>query len=264
MEDIEKEAMKLAEEGCVELILIAQDVTNYGSDIYGKPMLPELLKRLSEIEEIHWIRLMYCYEDRVTDELIKVMKNEPKVCNYIDMPIQHISDNILENMRRRSTGDSIKKTIDRLRSGIPDIHIRTTFITGFPGETENDFDELYDFVSLMKLDRLGVFAYSKEENTPAGDMENQIEENVKAQRRDSIMRRQLEISLEYNLQKVGKTFEVLVEGVDEEGVYYGRTEYDAPAIDNSVIFTGNDLKPGDFVRVKIVDAYDYDLIGVME
>lgn len=264
MEDIEKEAMKLAEEGCVELILIAQDVTNYGSDIYGKPMLPELLKRLSEIEEIHWIRLMYCYEDRVTDELIKVMKNEPKVCNYIDMPIQHISDNILENMRRRSTGDSIKKTIDKLRSGIPDIHIRTTFITGFPGETENDFDELYDFVSLMKLDRLGVFAYSKEENTPAGDMENQIEENVKAQRRDSIMRRQLEISLEYNLQKVGKTFEVLVEGVDEEGVYYGRTEYDAPAIDNSVIFTGNDLKPGDFVRVKIVDAYDYDLIGVME
>ncbi len=265
IEDIVNESELLAKEGCVELILIAQDVTNYGTDIYGEKKLPELIKAIARIPQIHWIRLMYCYEDRVTDELIEIMQNEPKVCKYIDMPIQHYSDNILRAMRRRSGSDSIKNTIERLRSNVEDIHIRTTLITGFPGETEEDFDSLYEFVSRAKFDRLGVFAYSQEENTVAGEMENQVDEEVKEARRDSIMRKQIEISLEKNTDKIGKIFEILVEGMDETGAYYGRTQYDAPGIDNSVIFSSDkELKPGEFVNVRITDAYDYDLVGEVE
>lgn len=264
IEDVLEEAHMLSDKGCVELILIAQDVTNYGKDIYGKSMLPELLKRLVEIDNIKWIRLMYCYEDRITDELIDIMKKEDKICNYIDMPIQHMSDNVLQGMKRRSTEKSIKKTIKKLREAIPDIHIRTTLITGFPGETEKDFDLLYDLISEIKFERLGVFAYSKEENTPAGLMKNQIDQEIKEARRDSIMRKQMEISLVNNQDKVGRILKVLVEGEDEEGAYYGRTEYDAPGIDNNVIFTGNNLYPGDMVNVRITDAYDYDLVGIME
>jgi ribosomal protein S12 methylthiotransferase len=263
MEDIIEEAKFLAENGCKELVLIAQDVTFYGRDIYGKLALPQLLKELCKIDGIQWIRLMYCYEDRINDELIQVMKEEPKICNYIDIPIQHSSDSILNSMKRRSTEKSIRETIAKLKAAMPDIHIRTTLITGFPGETEADFEKLLDFVEEMKFPRLGVFAYSQEEGTVAGEMEEQIDEEIKEQRRDAIMRRQLDISLEINKSKIGEIFEVLVDSKDQDGAYIGRTVYDAPEIDNSVIFTSErDLTPGDMVKVRILDAFDYDLTGV--
>lgn len=262
-EDVIREARWLADRGCVELILIAQDVTLYGMDLYGRPALPELLRDLCRIDGIHWIRLMYCYEDRISDELIDVMAHEPKICHYIDIPIQHSCDSILKGMNRRSTENSIRNTICRLKKAIPDIHIRTTLITGFPGETENDFDNLMDFVEEMRFARLGVFAYSEEEDTPAGLIKKQIPQQIREERRDAIMRRQLDISLEYNQEKIGETLEVLVEEKDEDGTYIGRTAYDAPEIDDTVIFTAErGLKKGDFVSVKILDAFDYDLTGV--
>lgn len=262
MEAVVEEARQLAEAGCKELILIAQDVTNYGRDLYGEPRLAELVRKVCRVDGIRWVRLMYCYEDRITDELIEVMATEPKVCHYIDIPIQHASDGVLKAMRRRSTEESIKDTINRLKAAIPDIHIRTTLIVGFPGETEKDFDKLLDFVEEMRFARLGVFAYSQEENTEAGEMENQIEEDIKQERLDAVMRRQLDISLEYNKEKVGKELEVLVEEADEDGSYIGRTQYDAPEIDNSVIFTSErELKAGDIVRILVEDAFDYDLVG---
>ena len=261
-EDILAEAEALAAAGCKELILIAQDVTYYGMDLYGELRLAKLLRRLCRVDGIHWIRLMYCYEDRITDELIQTMAEEEKICDYLDIPIQHASDQVLAAMNRRSTSASIADTIRRLKEAMPDIHIRTTLIVGFPGETEEDFDTLCDFVEEQRFARLGVFAYSREENTPAGEREDQIDESVKEQRLDHIMRRQLDISLELNREKIGKTFEVLVEERDEDGSYIGRTAFDAPEIDNSVIFTSaRDLAPGDFVRVLIDDAFDYDIVG---
>ena len=263
MEDVIEEANWLAQKGCKELILIAQDVTVYGKDLYGEMVLPKLLRKLCRIEGIEWIRLMYCYEDRITDELIEVMATEPKICHYIDIPIQHSSDNMLRAMNRRSTEESIRTTIGKLKKAIPDIHIRTTLITGFPGESEEDFDNLLDFVEEMRFARLGVFAYSQEENTPAGEMDNQIPEEIKLLRQDAIMRRQLDISLETNKEKVGMTLRVLVEERDLDGSYIGRTAFDAPEIDNSVIFASErDLKAGDFVNVLIQDAFDYDLTGM--
>ena len=263
MEDVTEEARWLAENGCKELILIAQDVTYYGYDLYGKLMLPDLLKRLCAIDGIRWIRLMYCYEDRITDQLIDVIKTEKKICDYIDIPIQHASDRILKAMRRRSTSGSIGSTINRLKEAIPDIHIRTTFITGFPGETEDDFDQLLQFAEEMEFARLGVFAYSQEENTPAGQMEEQVPEEIRAERADAVMRAQMDISLRLNRKKIGKVFEVLVEEKDDDGSYIGRTAYDAPEIDDSVIFTSErDLAPGDMVNVLIQDAFDYDLTGM--
>lgn len=257
------EAEKLAEEGCRELIVIAQDVTTYGLDLYGRLALPELLKDLCRIEKLKWIRLMYCYEDRITDELIQTIKEEEKICHYLDIPLQHISDDILKGMHRRSTSNSIRSTLEKLRREIPDIHIRTTFITGFPGEKKEDFDLLYDFVREEQFNRLGVFAYSKEEGTPAGERKDQVRSDVKERRKDSLMRLQQEISLALNQAKIGQTFEVLVEEIDEDGSYIGRTIYDAPEIDNGVIFTsGKKRAPGDFVRVLIQDAFDYDLAGV--
>lgn len=262
MEAVIAEAEDLAKAGCKELILIAQDVTNYGRDLYGKPRLAELVREVCKVDGIQWVRLMYCYEDRITDELIEVMATEPKVCHYIDIPIQHASDGVLKAMRRRSTEESIKNTIGRLKTAIPDIHIRTTLIVGFPGETEEDFETLLDFVEEMRFARLGVFAYSQEENTEAGEMENQIDDEIKQERLDAIMRRQLDISLEYNKEKIGKELMVLVEEKDEDGSYIGRTQYDAPEIDNSVIFTSRrDLNAGDMVRVLVEDAFDYDLVG---
>lgn len=262
IEDILEETKQLAAAGCKELILIAQDVTNYGVDLYGKYMLPELLKKLCRIDGIEWIRLMYCYEDRITDELIEVMAEEPKICKYIDIPIQHSSDDVLKAMLRRSTEDSIRNTIARLKARIPDIHIRTTLIVGFPGETDEDYEKLLEFVEEMRFARLGVFAYSQEENTVAGEMQDQIDEEIKEERLTGIMRAQLEISLESNKEKIGKTFKVLVEERDEDGSYIGRTEFDAPEIDNSVLFTSHrQLNPGDFVDVLIEDAFDYDLVG---
>ena len=261
-EDILLEAEELAKAGCKELILIAQDTTYYGMDLYGEFRLAKLLKKLCRIEGIQWIRLMYCYEDRITDELIQVMAEEEKICHYLDIPIQHASDSVLKGMNRRSTAESIKNTMDRLKAAMPDIHVRTTLIVGFPGETEDDYDQLVDFVETERFARLGVFAYSQEEGTEAGDREDQIDEEIKEVRLDGIMRRQLDISLEYNQAKVGETFEVIVDEIDEDGSYIGRTRYDAPEIDNSVIFTSTkDLQPGDIVNVMVNDAFDYDLVG---
>ena len=255
----------LAEKGCREIMLIAQDVTEYGRDLYGRLRLPELLRALCRIDGLKWIRLMYCYEDKITDELIEVMASEEKICNYIDIPLQHISDRVLSRMNRHSTSSSIRNTIARLRSAMPDIHIRTTMIVGFPGETEEDFEELIDFVEETRFERLGVFAYSREEGTVAGDMEDQIDEDVKAVRLDAVMRRQLDISREVNEEKVGNIMTVMVDGEDQEGAYMGRTMYDAPEIDNTVIFDSDrKLAPGDMVSVRIDDAFDYDLTGRME
>lgn len=261
-ESILEEAESLAKAGCRELILIAQDVTYYGLDLYGRLELPRLLKELCKIDGIEWIRLMYCYEDRITDELIETMASEDKICNYIDIPIQHASDRILKSMNRRSTAKSLDETLGKLRAAMKDIHIRTTLIVGFPGETDEDYDKLIDFVEKQKFARLGVFAYSKEEGTPAAEMDDQIDDKVKAERLDGVMMRQMEISLELNRSKIGKIVEVMVDEKDDDGSYIGRTRYDAPEIDNSVIFVPlNDHKPGDIVNVLIEDAFDYDLEG---
>ena len=265
MERILEEAESMAKAGTKELLLIAQDVTEYGRDLYGELRLPELLQKLCRVDGIRWIRLMYCYEDKITDELIQVMASEEKICNYIDIPLQHVSDKVLQAMRRRSTSASIRETIRRLREAMPDIHIRTTFITGFPGETEEDFEELADFAEEYRFERLGVFAYSREEGTPAGDRKDQIDEEVKTARADSIMRLQVDISREINEAKIGRVLEVMVDGEDEEGVWIGRTDYDAPEIDGTVIFRGADagLRLGDMVKVLIEDAFDYDLAGTL-
>lgn len=262
MEDIITEAKELANAGCKELILIAQDVTYYGKDLYGKFVLPELLRKLCKIDGIEWIRLMYCYVERITDELIQVMAEEDKICKYIDIPLQHASDNILRSMRRQTTRKSIKDTLAKLKAAMPDIHVRTTLIVGFPGETEDDYDQLLELVESERFSRLGVFTYSQEENTVAAEMDNQIDEDIKQTRFDGVMRRQMLISSELNQEKIGKVFDVIVDSMDEDGSFIGRTRFDAPEIDNSVIFTSkNELQPGDIVKVKINDAFDYDIIG---
>lgn len=262
IENVIEEAEMLSKSGCKELILIAQDLTYYGIDNYGKPMLSTLLRKLCKVEGIEWIRLLYCYEERINDELIRTIASEDKICNYIDIPIQHASDKILDNMNRATTNESLYRTLSKLRSQIPDIHIRTTLIVGFPGETEEDFNILSDFVSDQKFSRLGVFTYSREEGTAAATMDNQIPEDIKQERLDCIMMKQMEISLEGNRKKIGKTLDVIVDSMEEEGVYSGRTRYDAPEIDNSVVFTSNSVhKPGDIVPVEILEAYDYDLEG---
>lgn len=262
MEDIITEAKELANAGCKELILIAQDVTYYGKDLYGKFVLPELLRKLCKIDGIEWIRLMYCYDERITDELIQVMAEEDKICKYIDIPLQHASDNILRLMRRQTTRKSIKETLAKLKAAMPDIHVRTTLIVGFPGETEDDYNQLLELVESERFSRLGVFTYSQEENTVAAEMDNQIDEDIKQIRFDGVMRRQMLISSELNKEKIGKVFDVIVNSMDEDGSFIGRTRFDAPEIDNSVIFTSkNELQPGDIVKVKINDAFDYDIIG---
>ena len=261
-EAVMEEARRLADAGCRELILIAQDLTYYGTDLRGKPALAELLRSLCRIDGIQWIRLMYCYEDRITDELIQTIAEEEKICNYIDIPIQHASDRILNRMNRHSKEASLRGTIDRLRNAIPDIHIRTTLIVGFPGETDEDFDVLYRFAEDERFSRLGVFPYSREEGTVAAEMPDQIPEEIKQQRLDSIMMRQMEISLENNRNKLGQVLEVIVDETDEDGSCIGRTRYDAPDIDNSVIFTPlREHCPGDIVNVEILEAFDYDLEG---
>ena len=262
MEDVLKEAERLAAAGTKELILIAQDMTAYGMDFDGKYHLAELLTGLCKVDGIAWIRIMYAYEDRITDELIEVMAREDKICKYLDIPLQHASDRVLRAMDRRSTRESIRNTVRRLRSAMDDIRIRTTLITGFPGESEEDFDELIDMVETERFDRLGVFTYSAEEGTPAGEMDDQIPEEVKEERMDQIMRRQLEISLENNRDLVGFTLEVIIDEEDEDGSYIGRSRYDAPEIDNSVLInTSKKHVPGDIINVRIVDAFDYDLVG---
>ena len=263
IEDILKEAQKLADAGCKELVLIAQDLTYYGRDLYGDFVLPDLLRKLCKIEGIQWIRLMYCYQERITDELIDVIACEEKICKYIDIPLQHSSDKVLKRMRRRTTEAEIQATIDKLREKIPDIHIRTTLILGFPGENEDDFNNLYDFVESNKFDRLGVFKYSREEGTAAAKMPDQVDEEIKEDRLDAIMNLQMGISLQNNKEKIGRIMPVIIDEIEEDG-YVGRTQYDAFEIDNSVIFTTkekNSHKVGDIVYVRIIDAYDYDLVG---
>lgn len=261
-EEIIAEAKDMAAAGVKELLVIAQDVTGYGKDFGRTDMLPELLHELCQIDGIHWIRLMYCYEDEITPGLIKAMVDEPKIVPYIDVPIQHASDKILKAMNRKSTKASIKATVEELRKQVPGIVIRTTLITGFPGETKEEFQELYDFVQEMKFDRLGVFAYSKEEGTAAARMKGQVRQDAKERRRDKIMALQQGISLELNQKYIGRTLEVLVEEVYEDGSYSGRSRYDAPDIDNGVLFTSiKKLQPGEFVHVYIKDAFDYDLSG---
>ena len=262
-ENIIREAEMLAAKGCRELILIAQDTTAYGKDIYGGYKLAELLRKLCRVEGIRWIRLLYCYEERITDELIEVIASEEKICHYIDIPLQHANDRILKAMGRRSTKASITGTIAKLRERIPDICIRTTLIAGLPGETEEEFDELLDFVGEMRFDRLGAFAYSREEGTRAAEMDGQVDEKIKQERKDALMRLQNEISLEKNNEKKGKTLEVITERKEEDGTYTGRTRADAPDIDNEVIFTSRrELQPGEMVQVLITDAFDYDITGM--
>ena len=263
-EFILEEARMLAGKGVKELVVIAQDVTGYGKDLGTDYLLPDLLQDLCRIDGLKWIRLMYCYEDEITQELIDVIKGEPKICKYLDIPIQHSCDRILKAMNRKSTEESIRSTISELRKQIPDIVIRTTLITGFPGETKEEFEELLDFVEDMKFDRLGVFPYSKEEGTAAANMKPQIRRDVKQRRADKIMALQQRISLENNQKYIGKDMEVLVEEAYEDGSYSGRTAFDAPEIDDGVLFTGPaGVTPGQFVTVHITDAFDYDLSGVV-
>lgn len=263
MENVIDEAKQLAESGVKELILIAQDTTSYGLDLYGELKLPELLNELCKIDSIEWIRLLYCYPDRITDELIETMKNQEKVVNYIDLPLQHADDKILKAMNRRGDQALIRNVISKLRTEIPDVVIRTTFIVGFPGEGEEEFETLAEFVNEIEFDRLGVFTFSPQEGTPAFDMENQVDEDIKTRRGEVIMQDQYSIMEEKNNEKIGKTYKVVVEDYDGySDSYTGRTYMDAPEIDGLVKFTSHkDLDIGDFVDVEIFDVEDYDLIG---
>lgn len=263
IENVIEEAKQLAELGVKELILIAQDTTSYGLDLYGELKLPELLNELCKIDSIEWIRLLYCYPDRITDELIETMKNQDKVVNYIDLPLQHADDKILKAMNRRGDQALIRSVISKLRTEIPDVVIRTTFIVGFPGEGEEEFETLAEFVNEIEFDRLGVFTFSPQEGTPAFDMEDQVDEDVKTRRGEVIMQDQYSIMEEKNNEKIGKTYKVVVEEYDGySDSYTGRTYMDAPEIDGLVKFTSQkDLDIGDFVDVEIFDVEDYDLIG---
>ncbi len=262
IEDCVREAQDMADAGIRELILIAQDTSQYGRDLYGKLCLPDLLKQLCRIDGIEWIRLMYVYDNGITDELVETIASEPKICKYIDMPIQHVSDRVLRRMRRQSTGSSIRSAIETLRERIPDVHIRTTLLVGFPGETEEDMAELIDFIDTMKIDRLGAFAFSDEEGTPSYELDGKLDEYTKQARRDAVMEHQLRVSEELNEKKIGRTYEVIVDEIIDEGVYSGRTRYDSPEIDCNVTFSSeNELWPGDIVSVRIVNAYEYDLEG---
>lgn len=263
MEQLLEEATYLASQGARELIVVAQETTVYGVDIYGEKKLPQLLRRLCKVEGIEWIRLLYAYPEEITEELIQVMKEEEKICSYIDMPIQHSSDAVLRRMGRRTNQKELREKIALLRREIPDITIRTTLISGFPGETREDQEIQLDFVNEMEFDRLGVFTYSREEGTRADKMEDQVDEDIKRSRRDEIMELQQEISYEKNEALVGKTIKVLVEGyLYEEDIYVGRSEKDAPKVDGCVFFTSEEeVISGDFVFVKITEANEYDLIG---
>lgn len=263
MEALIEEARKLAEKGVKELIIVAQETTLYGVDLYGKKSLPELLCKLSEIDGIEWIRLQYAYPEEVTDELIKVMSTNRKILHYIDIPIQHGSDNILKAMGRWTNQAELRNVIDRLRKAMPDICIRTTLITGFPGESQDDFEETYRFVNEIEFDRLGVFTYSQEENTPAADFPNQIDEEVKEFRRNEIYELQQEIAFENAEKKIGKVLDVLIDGyLPDEDVYVGRSYMDAPDVDGMVfVYSDSQLMTGDIVTITVTDAREYDLEG---
>ena len=265
MEHLLEEAKRLASEGTKELILVAQETTLYGVDLYGKKSLPELLNRLSEIEGLEWIRILYCYPEEITDELIQTIRDNPKVVHYLDIPIQHASDKILKNMHRRTRESELRERIATLRREIPDIALRTTLITGFPGETEEDFDILKNFVTEMRFDRLGVFPYSQEEDTPAAEMEGQVPEKIKLQRQDEIMRLQQGIAFEKAREQIGRELRVIIVGYDpEHNEYLCRSYMDNPDIDSLVYVDAgeyhNELS-GDMISCRIIEADGYDLIG---
>ena len=265
MDSLIASAEKLASDGIKELVLVAQETTLYGVDLYGEKKLPELLTKLSEIEGIEWIRLLYCYPEEITDELIEVMATNPKICHYVDIPIQHSENAILKRMGRRTSREDIVELVGRLRTAMPDIAIRTTLISGFPGETQELHDGLVDFVDECEFDRLGVFTYSPEEGTPAAEYEDQVDGELAAKWRDEIMELQQEISYEKNQQMIGSTQKVLIEGylVDDD-VYVGRTYRDAPGVDGIVFVSAPyELISGSFVDVKITEANEYDLTGVI-
>lgn len=263
MERLVVEAERLAREGVKELILVAQETTRYGLDLYGEKKLPELLRRLCKIPQLYWIRILYCYPEEITEELIQTIREEKKICHYLDIPVQHGADAVLKRMGRRTDSGEIRSMVERLRREIPDICLRTTLITGFPGETEEDHEELLDFVEEMEFDRLGVFTYSQEEDTPAAEMEAQIEESVKEDRRDAVMELQQEIAYRMAEDMVGKELCAMIEGkVADEDAYVARTYKDAPNVDGYLfINTEKTLMSGDFVKVKITGSYEYDLIG---
>lgn len=263
MERLLDQAKDMAEQGVKELILVAQETTVYGTDLYGKKSLHILLKELCKIRGIRWIRVLYCYPEEIYDDLIQVMKEEKKICHYLDLPVQHASDRILRRMGRRTTREELENIVNKLRSEIPDIILRTTLITGFPGETEEDHQELLEFVNEMEFDRLGVFTYSPEEDTPAAAMPDQIPEEIKEERRDQLMELQQEISFEKGESRVGEELLVMIEGkVSGESAYIGRTYGDAPKVDGYIfVQTGELLMTGDFARVRVTGALEYDLIG---
>lgn len=263
MEQLIEEAQYLADQGVKELILVAQETTLYGKDIYGKKSLHLLLKELCKISGIRWIRVLYCYPEEITDELIQVMKEEEKICHYVDLPIQHANDEILKRMGRRTTKKELMSIIGKLRKEIPDICIRTTLITGFPGETKEQHEELMEFVDEMEFDRLGVFTYSPEEDTPAAGMPGQVPEEIKEERQAELMELQQEIAFEHAENMVEQEVLVTIEGkIADEDAYVGRTYRDAPNVDGLIfVNTEEELKTGDFARVKVSGAVDYDLIG---
>ncbi len=265
MEDLLEDAKRLAESGVKELILVAQESTLYGVDLYGHKALPELLHKLCAIDGLKWIRILYCYPEEITDELIDVIAEEDKICNYLDIPIQHASDRILKRMGRRTSNAELREIIGKLRDRIPDIAIRTTLIVGFPGESEEDYRILYDFVDEMEFDRLGVFTYSQEEGTPAAEMPDQIDEETKEARRDEIMLLQQAISYDLANARIGETLDAFVEGrLPDEGVYVARTYMDAPDVDGYFFVScDKELESGDLITAKVTDCNEYDLIGVV-
>ena len=263
MEEIVEEARQLAQSGIKELVVIAQDTTKYGIDLYNEYKLPELLRKISYIDGIEWIRILYCYPDAITDELLLEIKNNDKICNYIDLPLQHCNENVLGRMNRSGSKAELSALIEKIRSYIPDVIIRTTFITGFPGETEEEFEQLCEFVKEIRFDRLGCFAYSAEEGTKAAQMENQIDEQTKADRGDIIMQLQYNIFTEKQQEKIGRTYKVVVEGYDGyTDCYVGRSYMDAAEIDSVIYFTSAvELDFGEFVMVEVTGVKDYDLLG---
>lgn len=266
MESLVEEAKKLVEFGAKELILVAQETTLYGKDLYGEKSLSKLLHKLCEIEGLYWIRILYCYPEEITDDLIETIRTEDKICNYLDIPIQHASNRILKRMGRRTNQQELRDMVAKLRKVIPDICLRTTLITGFPGETQEDHEELLAFVDEMEFDRLGVFTYSPEEDTPAAVFEDQIEEEVKTDRQADIMELQQAIAFEKAEGMIGRTVLAMIEGkVPDEHAYVARTYKDAPNVDGFLfIQTSEELMTGDFVRAKITGSYEYDLIGEID
>lgn len=263
MEYIISQAKGLVEEGVKEIILVAQETSMYGIDIYGEKRLPKLLKELCNIKGLYWLRIMYCYPEEITSEMIEVIKSEKKICNYLDLPIQHCNDDILRRMGRKMTKEQLKNIIGKLRQEIPDICLRTTLIAGFPGETKEQHEEMMEFVNEMEFDRLGVFPYSPEEDTPAAGMPNQVSDEIKTDWRDEIMELQQEVSLEISEEFIGEIMTVMIEGrVSGENAYIARSYRDAPDVDGYVfVNTDEELMTGDFVKVKITGALEYDLIG---